>query len=348
VSRLLWLAFGSLWLSVVVCVYVLTRTIGWTLVKQHRIAMAILLASLLAGPVSGVLLVARPQARRLLAWIERREAPPIRQTADCSMFPANNIWNAPVRALPVDPASSVYVQSIGQDLPLHADFSVPYAVTGGEAPDTSVSFLEGAAESDHGPYRLPEDAHVLVLDEGACRLYELYAAQRTGPREWQAQSGAIFDLRSNRLRPEGWTSADAAGLPILPGLVRYDEVKQGTIRHALRFTARQTRRHFTWPARHFASASTDSRLPPMGQRFRLRASLDISSFSRDTQVILAALQTYGMFLADNGGSWYLTGAADSRWERAIAAELKTIKGADFEAVDSSPLLVHQDSGEVRH
>src|SRR5262249_26448075 len=159
---------------------------------------------------------------------------------------------------------------------------------------------------------------------------------------WTAISGAIFNLRSNRLRPAEWTSADAAGLPILPGLVRYDEVESGRIAHALRFTTPKTRREFVWPARHRASQRTDADLPPMGQRFRLRGSFDITPFSREAQVILKALQDHGMFLADNGGAWYLTGASDANWKSRIVSELRTVKGADFEAVDSSRLMVNPD------
>jgi hypothetical protein len=191
------------------------------------------------------------------------------------------------------------------------------------------------------------DAHVLVIDQDDCRLYELFGSRRIGPQEWEASSGAIFDLRSNRLRPAGWTSADGAGLPILPGLVRYDELRAGQIRHALRFTTRQTSREFKWPARHLASRLTDPRLPPMGQRFRLRSSFDIGGFAPETRVILTALQTYGMLLSDNGGPWFLTGAIDSRWPSSIASELRNVKGSDFEAVDISGLMIDPDSGEAR-
>jgi hypothetical protein len=178
-------------------------------------------------------------------------------------------------------------------------------------------------------------------------LYELFYAFPQPNRSWHASSGAIFDLRSNDLRPVGWTSADAAGLPILPGLVRYDEVTKGEIRHALRFTIPQTRREYIWPARHFASNLTGQQYPPMGQRFRLKAGFDISGFSPEIQVILRALKRYGMFLADNGSAWFLSGTPDERWDNDILNELKQVRGSDFEAVDESSLMQNPDSGQVR-
>ncbi len=209
-------------------------------------------------------------------------------------------------------------------------------------------------ESDPGPYPIPTNApveagsdhHVLIVDSGSCRLYELYAAQRQPDGHWDAGSGAIFPLSSNALRPAGWTSADAAGLPILPGLVRYEEVAAGEIAHALRFTAPQTRRAYVWPARHYASALTDPRYPPMGQRFRLKAGTDISGFSADVQVILRALKKYGMILADNGSAWYLSGAPDSRWDDEDLHTLQQLQGSDFEAVDESGKMVDSDSART--
>jgi hypothetical protein len=188
---------------------------------------------------------------------------------------------------------------------------------------------------------------VLVLDRDACRLYELYYAWPQSDGSWHAGSGAIFDLGSHALRPAGWTSADAAGLPILPGLVRYDEVASGEIRHALRFTAPQTRRAYVWPARHYASDLTAPHYPPMGQRFRLEAGFDISGFSPEVQVVLQALKTYGMFLADNGSAWYLSGVPDERWDNDVLHELHQVPGSAFEAVDSSSLVVDPDSGQAR-
>jgi uncharacterized membrane protein YgcG len=186
---------------------------------------------------------------------------------------------------------------------------------------------------------------VLVLDRNSCILYELFSAYPQQDGSWQAGSGAIFDLNSNALRPSGWTSADAAGLPILSGLVRYEEVAAGEIRHALRFTAPQTRSDYVWPARHEASSLTDAQIPPMGQRFRLKASFDISRFSAPVRVILQAMKTYGLILADNGSAWYISGTPDSRWDNdMLVSELAQVKGSDFEAVDVSSLMVDPDSG----
>ncbi|MCD6291496.1 MAG: cellulase family glycosylhydrolase, partial [Anaerolineae bacterium] len=213
--------------------------------------------------------------------------------------------------------------------------------------------------SDPGPYPIPPDApieggrgsdgdrHVLIVDRDHCMLYELYDAWPQPDGSWHAGSGAIFDLNSNALRPAGWTSADAAGLPILPGLVRYDEVAAGEIRHAIRFTAPRTRKAYVWPARHYASDLTAGRYPPMGQRFRLRADFDISGFSPQAQVILQALKRYGMILADNGRAWFISGAPDDRWDNDVLHELHQVHGTDFEAVDASSLIVHPDSAQAR-
>jgi hypothetical protein len=214
-------------------------------------------------------------------------------------------------------------------------------------------------ESDPGPYPIPKDApieggpeatgdrHVIVVQEDVCTLYELYKAAPNADGSWNASSGARFDLRNNDLRPERWTSADGAGLPILPGLVRYEEVEAGEIAHALRFTAPQTRKAYTWPARHFASQVSDPGLPPMGQRFRLKASVDISGFSRANQVNLRALQTYGMILADNGSPWFLSGAPHYAWNNdELNDELRRLKGSDFEAVDVSSLMRDPDSAQT--
>ena len=222
-----------------------------------------------------------------------------------------------------------------------------------------IRFAAYEDESDPGPYPIPPDApiegganargdrHVLVVDSADCRLYELYRAFPQEDGSWQADSGAIFDLRSHMLRPAGWTSADAAGLPILPGLVRYDEVTAGEIRHALRFTIPQTRRAYVWPARHFASSLMGTEYPPMGQRFRLRASFDISGFSSEVQVILQALKTYGMIVADNGAAWYISGTPDERWNNETLRQLRQVRGSDFEAVDVSSLMLDPNSGQVQ-
>lgn len=270
--------------------------------------------------------------------------------------------------LPVDPLSDAFVQAIGPDVGLHPDFGtvyqgapngIPYVVVPGSQPRLPVDFLYDD-ESDPGPYPIPPDPpieggpdgdgdrHVLVVDQDACTLYELYDARpEAGGSRWSAGSGAVFDLRSHDLRPDGWTSADAAGLPILPGLVRYEEVAAGAILHALRFTAPDTRSDHVWPARHDASSLTAARFPPMGQRFRLRADFDLSGFSSQVQVILRALQTYGMMLADNGSPWFVSGVPDARWDDdTLVTELRRVEGSDFEAVDVSSLMVDPDSGRA--
>jgi hypothetical protein len=284
----------------------------------------------------------------------------------CPLFPADNIWNTPVTDLPLDPASGDFINTIGSARGLHPDFGsgtwdggpigIPINVVDASEPNVNVSF-DYADESDPGPYPIPPgalieggslssgDRHVLVLDRDSCILYELFSAYPQPDGSWQAGSGAIFDLESNALRANGWTSADAAGLPILSGLVRYDEVAAGEIRHALRFTAPQTRQDYVWPARHQASSLTGAQIPPMGQRFRLKAGFDISAFSPPVRVILQALKTYGLILADNGSAWYLSGAPDSRWDNEmLVSELARVKGSDFEAVDASALMLDPDSG----
>lgn len=295
--------------------------------------------------------------------------PPSTNPGSCTFFPANNIWNTPVDTLPLDPNSSAYIQTIGASLKLHPDFGsglynsapigIPYATVPGSQAKVQVTF-EYASESDPGPYPIPAnvpieggssstaDRHVLLVDRDNCVLYELYAAYPNPDGSWRAGSGAIFDLRSNTLRPDTWTSADAAGLPILPGLVRYDEVASGAIHHAIRFTAPQTRNTYIWPARHQASSLTGSQYPPMGQRFRLKASYDLSSFDPQVQVILRAMKKYGLILADNGSSWYISGAPDARWNNdVLVGQFAKIPGSAFEAVDVSSLQVSPNSGEAR-
>ena len=282
------------------------------------------------------------------------------------MFPRDNVWNVAVDTLAVDANSAAYVTAIGVAKPVHADFGtvyngapngIPYVVVPGSQPRVAVSF-DYADESDPGPYPVPSDApieggpsssgdrHVLIVDRDGGKLYELFAAYPNPDGSWHAGSGAVFDLNGNALRPAGWTSADAAGLPILPGLVRYEEVVAGEIPHALRFTAPQTRNAFVWPARHKASSLTGANYPPMGQRFRLKAGVDISSFGPNVQVILRALKKYGMFLADNGSSWFLSGAPDPRWDDDELHQLGRLTGSDFEAVDESALMVDPDSGRT--
>ncbi len=223
----------------------------------------------------------------------------------------------------------------------------------------AVRFTGAAEESDPGPYPIPADApvengscsdgdrHVIVVQEGSCTLYELFDARQQADGSWQAFGGAMFDLKSNALRPDGWTSADAAGLPILPGLVRYEEIAAGAIHHALRFTAQRTPETYVWPARHEAGSTTNPDVPPLGQRFRLKAEVDIAGFSPTNQIILKALKTYGMFLADNGSDWFLSGTPDDRWDNDDLRELQErLHGRDFEAVDSSSLMANPNSGQV--
>lgn len=271
------------------------------------------------------------------------------------IFPTTDPWNQDVSQLPVDPNSAALIARIGADRPIHPDFGtvyqgrpvgIPYVVVGGNQPRVPVRF-EYRDESDPGPYPIPADApveagsdrHVLVVDRDRWQLYELFDATRDG-RGWRAGSGAIFDLTTGTTRPAGWTSADAAGLPILPGLARHDEVVgAGAIRHALRFTCRSTRRAYVPPARHFASRSDDPTLPPMGMRVRLKATTPIEGFPPAARTILAALQRYGMILADNGSDWFVSGAPDSRWDDADLATLKRIRGRDFEVVRMAGLQV---------
>jgi hypothetical protein len=274
-------------------------------------------------------------------------------------FPAENPWNADVSGARVDPRSATLIASCGSGN-LHPDFGtvwqgapngIPYVVVGSNQPRVPVTF-DYADESDPGPYPIPADApveggssgtgdrHVLVLDRDAWKLYELFDAHsQDGGRRWHAGSGAVFDLSSNALRPAGWTSADAAGLPILPGLVRYDEaVERGEIRHALRFTCPRTRRAYVAPARHWASSSTDPNLPPMGMRVRLRASYDVSTFPPEVRVILNAMKRHGMLLADNGSAWYVSGAPDPRWSDDRLATLARVPGSAFEVIEMGTVV----------
>jgi hypothetical protein len=273
----------------------------------------------------------------------------------CPVFPATSPWNQRVDGLPVAADSDAIVRSIGVGDHVHADFGsglwdggpigIPITVVGRETPRSRVAF-EYASESDKGPYPIPRgvkieggpnadgDRHALLLDKDRCKLYELFALYPRPGGGWRAGSGAIFDLRSNRLRPAGWTSADAAGLAILPGLARYDEVKRGRIDHALRFTVSRSRRAYVWPARHFASDLTDPSLPPMGLRLRLRASFDTRPFPRQARIVLEALKRYGMIVADNGSDWYLSGAPDPRWSNDQLHTLHNVTGSAFEVVDT--------------
>lgn len=271
---------------------------------------------------------------------------------DLQIFPESNAWNRDISSFPVHPNSDQYIRSIGKDKPLHPDFGspwngapigIPFVVVSGETVRVPIRF-EYAAESDPGPYPIPPDVpieggsnatgdrHIIVIDYHNSKLYEAFDVHRDG-NSWRAMSGAVFDLSSDKLRPAGWTSADAAGLPIFPGLVRYDEVAVlKEIRHALRFTANKTQRAYIEPARHFASRHRDKNLPPMGLRVRLKAGYDVAHFPPDVQVILTALKKYGMILADNGGDWFISGEPNVKWDNGMLAWLKRVKGRDLEVV----------------
>ena len=278
------------------------------------------------------------------------------------LLPADDVWNRDVSKDPVDPLSDTIIASIGADKPLHEDFGlvwkgapggIPYHVVGKDQPRVPVTF-DYADESDPGPYPIPPDAwieggpqsdgdrHVLVLDKDAWKLYELFRAFPVdGGRSWKAASGAVFDLKSPRPRPAGWTSADAAGLPILPGLARYDEICGAKkLTHALRFTVKKTRRAYVAPASHFASRHTDETLPPMGLRVRLKAGFDTSKFTGAAKVILEGLKIHGMILADNGGDWFISGAPDERWVHEELLPIRKVKGKDLEVVKMGSVITH--------
>lgn len=283
----------------------------------------------------------------------------------CPLFPADNFWNTPVDKLPIHPKSNAWVNSIGREAGFHMDFGsgtwdggpigIPYNIntnTEGTTPNFTVNF-DYADESDAGPYPIPSnpnieygsDHHILIVDSDTCHLYEIYDV-RYEDGQWSGGSGAIWDLNSNALRPAGWTSADAAGLPILPGLVRYDEIAAGAIHHALRFTARHTN-GYIWPARHLTSDDNAPNIPPMGARFRLKASFDISKYPPQLQITLQAMKTYGIVLADNGSNWYVSGAPDERWDNDMLHLLDDVTGDDFEVVDTSVMMVDPNSGAAK-
>jgi hypothetical protein len=277
----------------------------------------------------------------------------------CRVFPKNNPWNQRVDKLPVAGNSDAIVSSIGVSKGMHADFGsglynggpigIPYTTVGRGQRKVQVSF-DYASESDKGPYPIPPkapieggrgssgDRHVIVVDRSKCKLYELYAAYPVnGGARWRAGSGAIWSLRSNHLRPKTWTSADAAGLPILPGLARYDEVKRGAIDHALRFTVSRTRNTFVYPARHQASSDSDPTLPPMGLRLRLKKGFPVSRYPKQSRIVLRALQRYGMIVADNGSDWYVSGAPNRHWNNDDLHSLGGVTGRNFEVVDTRSL-----------
>ena len=306
---------------------------------------AFLAAALAAGLAAVLLTGSSAQALRLPA------------ARHCPVFPANNPWNQRVDKLPVSADSAQLISSIGLNAPVHADFGsgkwdggpigIPFDVVSRKTARRRVSF-QYASESNHVRYPIPRhvhieggshasgDRHAILVDKSSCRFYELYDLRHTG-HGWTAGSGAVWSLRSNHLRPAGWTSADAAGLPIFPGLARWDEDNRGEIDHALRFTASETRRAYVYPARHFASNSNDATLPPMGLRVRLKASVNVASSPKQARVVLVALQRYGMILADNGSPWYISGAPNPHWSNDALHTLGRLTGADFEVVDTSSL-----------
>ena len=285
---------------------------------------------------------------------------------NCTVLPADNIWNTRIDQLPVHPSSSTWVTTIGASSPLHPDFGsglyngAPIGIPFVTVPGTQTLYPAAFTyqdESDTGPYAIPlnapieggssstGDRHATAIDTGHCILYEIYNAfPQTA--SWKGDSGAIFNLLSDALRPATWTSADAAGLPIFPGLLRYEEVAAGAIHHAIRFTVPHTQKAYVWPARHYASSLTSNQYPPMGARFRLKASFDISGFSPANQVILTALKQYGMMLADNGSAWYISGAPNDGWNNDDLHKLTSILGSNFEAVDATVLMVDPNTGQA--
>jgi hypothetical protein len=298
-------------------------------------------------------------AAALIAVPTLVEAHPLPAAPNCAIFPADNPWNQRVDQLPVASDSAKLIASIGLDDPVHPDFGsglydgepigIPYTVVSSSTPKVPVHF-QYASQSDKGPYPLPKgvpieggyassgDRHVIVVDRDTCTDYELFAAYpHDGGRYWTAGSGAIFNLRSDDLRPAGWTSADAAGLPILPGLARYSEVAGGNIDHALRFTAPCTAARYVYPARHEASTCSGPNLPPMGLRVRLKASVNISGLPYQARIVAQALKTYGMILADNGSPWFISGAPNRHWNNSALHLLDELTGRDFQVVDTSSL-----------
>lgn len=307
----------------------------------------------------GVLLLALGVVLTVAIAVMPAEGRPLPGAPSCSIFPRTSHWNLPVDRLPVHPRSDAIVGAVGRDARAHADFGsglyegrpigIPYRVVNGGQRRVPVRF-EYASESDRGRYPIPRDVpieggrrsdgdrHAIVVDRARCRLHELFAAYPVyGGRRWRAGSGAVWSLRSNRMRPRGFTSADAAGLPILPGLARYDEVRRGRIDHALRITVPRTRRAFVYPARHFASDSSDPSLPAMGQRVRLKRGFDISRYPRQSRVVLRGLKRYGALVADNGSAWYVSGAPSKGWDNDDLHSLGRVRGSDFEVVDASGL-----------
>jgi hypothetical protein len=315
-------------------------------------------ASSLPVTALALLLAAVVLASSPAAGVAKKPPPVAAESVEpaCQILPPEDPLNQEIANAPVSPNSANYVASIGLTVHLHPDFGtepsygIPYTVVGPEQAEVPIKFTKYASESNKGPYPIPPDApiegggknghgdkHVLVVQEGTCMDYELYKAHRKDPG-WTAASGAIFNLSSEALRPEGWTSADAAGLPIFPLLVRYPEVHAGQIDHALRVTVPQTQMGYIHPATHFASDSSNPNLPPMGLRLRLKASYSLAGFSGESLIILEALKRYGLIVADNGSPWFMTGAPDPRWNDENLEQLKQVPGSEFEAVETGPIL----------
>jgi hypothetical protein len=327
-----------------------SRRIAWS---AGRIAACVVTVACLLPSIPSV-----PRARTMTT---------VAATA-CTIFPADNVWHKNIATLPLSVRSAKFVRSVGATRPLHPDFGsgtidgAPFGM-----PITAVTHSAAAVhikigyadESSRGPYRIPAtarveggnnstgDRHVIVWDKAACVAYELWNATRHSDGSWTAGSGAIFNLRSNALRTSGWTSADAAGLPIIAGLVRYDEVAAGRINHAIRMTVPRTDRSFIWPARHFAASRRDLSLPPMGLRFRLKKSVDITKMPQQARVVAQALKSYGAIVADNGSSWFISGTQDPRWDNDQLNALKALKGSDFVAVSERSLQVSANSARAR-
>lgn len=301
-------------------------------------------------------------ALALLAPTPSAPASPVPGAEDCPVFPRNNVWHADVRKLPLHPRSKQWIKAMGgKRQRLHPDFGpsggqpygIPFDVVDDSHAKVSIDFYY-ASESDPGPYPFGSDItieggsdrHALMVHADECVLYELFDADwnRGNPT---AGSGAIWNLRSNTLRPKTWTSADAAGLPIFAGLIRRDEVEAGRIDHAIRVTAERTDRRFLWPARHQAGAAANRRLPPMGAWFRLRGNFPLKGYRFETKVILRAMKRHGLIVADNGSNWYFGGASEHGWSNAVLDELKSIPAGSFEAIRTGPMKVSQNSGRIK-
>ncbi len=324
----------------------------------------------MADAATRALLASRSQSRCSAARPSRSSSSrPIPGTS-CPAFPANSWWHADVSKLPKHTRSAQWMQRMSSERNLHPDFGpsygaqpapygIPITIVAGSHAKVPVQF-QYASESDRIRYPLGPDTkveggqwtsgdrHTVVIDRDTCRLYETWATRKLPGNRWAAGSGATWNLNSNKLRPNGWTSADAAGLPILPGLLRYDEVAANKINHAIRFTTDVTDKRFLWPARHEAGSVNDQRYPPMGARFRLKASYPIApSLRSDTKAVLKAMKKYGLVLADNGSPWFFQGTADNRWPEGLLDQLKQVPASAFEAVDTSSLMISVNSMQVK-